>query len=406
MRSKQIKKILRLLNKHFSFLIILISSISIFIISIGLKEYLNPIDYSKFAMILTFITLSYSYGLLGLDKVMLRLSSVENNTIFMNRYIKNISLPIMLLTIPTLTILLTYYTNIGYLYSFCLSFFPTIFVFIYNLYRLKSEFNFSQIILNLWKFFLLLYLLIYSLFFDIDILNLKDLIIPIILIFSLLFIYSIYKLSKENFDFYDKSENIKKYLFQYFISLTILSIMGFGDRFLVEYFISLEQVGIFFFYLTITTYPFSLFQTYIGFKKIPEFKKKFNQKIFKNEIIKSIFISIIPFITVIIMIFILNNIPYFNQLKVDNYPLIFILTLLGVAKLISGILSAAMNIVSLPEDINKINIFTFLSFSLFIVLFLINNITLVDISIIFLIIWSLRNYFYIKYINKRLENVK
>jgi hypothetical protein len=401
--SKQIKKILYLITKHFSFLIILISSVSIFIISIGLKEYLSPTDYSKFAMILTFITLSYSYGLIGLDKVMLRLSSFKDKIIYINKDLIKYLLPISIFTIPILTISLNHYIELGYLYSFYLVAFPTIFIFVYNLYRLKSEFNFSQIILNLWKLLLLIYLFFYLITSNSKNLSIENLLIPIIVIFIALFIISIYKISRENYNFYKKNEDLNKYLFQYFISLTILSIMGFGDRFLVEYFIDLEQVGIFFFYLTITTYPFSLFQTYIGFKKVPEFKNNFSREILKKEIKNSIIISIIPFITVIIIIFILNTIPYFINLKIDNFLLIFILTLLGVAKLISGVLSAATNVVSLPEDINKINILSILSFSLFLILFLIENVNLVDIAIMFLIVWSLRNYFYFKYIYKRLD---
>jgi hypothetical protein len=401
--SKQIKKILYLITKHFSFLIILISSVSIFIISIGLKEYLSPTDYSKFAMILTFITLSYSYGLIGLDKVMLRLSSFKDKIIYINKDLIKYLLPISIFTIPILTISLNHYIELGYLYSFYLVAFPTIFIFVYNLYRLKSEFNFSQIILNLWKLLLLIYLFFYLITSNSKNLSIENLLIPIIVIFIALFIISIYKISRENYNFYEKNEDLNKYLFQYFISLTILSIMGFGDRFLVEYFIDLEQVGIFFFYLTITTYPFSLFQTYIGFKKVPEFKNNFSREILKKEIKNSIIISIIPFITVIIIIFILNTIPYFINLKIDNFLLIFILTLLGVAKLISGVLSAATNVVSLPEDINKINILSILSFSLFLILFLIENVNLVDIAIMFLIVWSLRNYFYFKYIYKRLD---
>jgi hypothetical protein len=364
---------------------------------------LSPTDYSKFAMILTFITLSYSYGLIGLDKVMLRLSSFKEQIIYINKDLIKILLPILIFTIPILTISLNYYVEVGYLYSFCLVAFPSIFIFVYNLYRLKSEFNFSQIILNLWKLLLLVYLFFYLITTSNKHLSIENLLIPIIIIFLFLFIISIYKISRENYNFYKKNEDLNKYLFQYFISLTILSIMGFGDRFLVEYFIDLKQVGVFFFYLTITTYPFSLFQTYIGFKKVPEFKNNFSREILKKEIKNSIIISIIPFITVIIMIVILNTIPYFINLKIDNFLLIFILTLLGVAKLISGILSAATNVVSLPEDINKINILSILSFSLFLILFLIENVNLVDIAIMFLIIWSLRNYFYFKYIYKRLD---
>lgn len=397
---------LKLLKKHFSFLIILVSSISLFIISVGLKEYLSPTDYSKFALILTFITLTYSYGLLGLDKVMLRLSYVKENRIFINKDITKKLIPIMFFTTPVLTFLLNRYTNISYINSFALIFFPTIFIFIYNLYRLKSEFNFSQIILNLWKFILLIYILFYFIISNDNNIYIDNLITTIIFIFLFLFIVSIYKLLKENYSIYEKDENFKKYFLQYFISLTILSIIGFGDRFLVEYFISFEEVGIFFFYLTITTYPFSLFQIYIGFKKVPEFKKEFNQTILKKEIKKSLYISIVPFISVVILSALLNYIPYFEKLKIDNYLLLFILILLGISKLISGVLSAAMNVISLPEDINMINILTFLSFSLFLLLFLKKTVNLLDISIIILIIWSLRNYFYFTYLNKRLNNDK
>ena len=396
-------KILDLIKKHFSFLIILSSSVCLFIISIGLKEYLSPTDYSKFAMILTFITLSYSYGLIGLDKVILRLSTYENNQFHINKQLITSVIPIIVVTTPVLVYLVYFYTNISLIYSLSIILMPTFFIFIYNIYRLKHDFNFSQIILNGWKILLFAYLIYYFLFQNINNIGLDEILISTSFIFLILTFISFLKLKKENFKLYKKDEDCYKYLFQYFVSLSILSVMGFGDRFLIEHFVSFEDVGKFFFYMTIVSYPFSLFQTYIGFKKVPEFKKNFNAKIFKKEIKNTLILSIVPFITVIIMVAILNNIDFFKNLKIDNYYLVLILILLGLSKMISGVLSAAMNVVSEPEDIKKINRYTILSLFSFLILFFINDVNLNIIALIFVFIWMTRNYLYYKFINQRLN---
>ena len=74
-----VTKILRKAKSHSSFLILLSSALSLFLVSILLKKQLSAEEYGKLSLLLTFISLIYSFSLLGLEQVFLRLSSFEKN---------------------------------------------------------------------------------------------------------------------------------------------------------------------------------------------------------------------------------------------------------------------------------------------------------------------------------------
>ena len=72
-----VNKFLQLFNKHFSLLILSFASFSFFIVNIFLKEQLNSEDYGLYSLLITYISLLSSFGMLGFEQTLLRNSVIK-----------------------------------------------------------------------------------------------------------------------------------------------------------------------------------------------------------------------------------------------------------------------------------------------------------------------------------------
>ena len=355
-----INKFLQLFNKHFSLLILSLASFSFFIINIFLKEQLNSEDYGVYSLLITYISLLSSFGMLGFEQTLLRNSVIKLKLEIDKALIVPIIFSALLVSLIGSFLMFNNY-NLGLDISliFLLSLMVILVKLIYNLYRLSSRFVTSQIALNFWKI-ALFFVVLFFFFFDYS-LSLRDVFLSIIVFFFLslfLFFGLINKvLFISNLDF----QQVLKQSALFMLTLFTISLISFGDRFFIESRFGLIVLGDYFFYINMFLFPFSLFQTYIGFKEIVSFKKDFQITVLNSKLLyilkNAIYFSLFLFTT-------LYLVDYWNLYNFNissNLNIIIPLIFLGIIKIAYSLLSAAMGAICSDDMLFEVNVKSILS---------------------------------------------
>ena len=394
-----INKFLQLFNKHFSLLILSLASFSFFIINIFLKEQLNSEDYGLYSLLITYISLLSSFGMLGFEQTLLRNSVIKLKLEIDKALIVPIIFSALLVSLIGSFLMFNNY-NLGLDISliFLLSLMVILVKLIYNLYRLSSRFVTSQIALNFWKI-ALFFVVLFFFFFDYS-LSLRDVFLSIIVFFFLslfLFFGLINKvLFISNLDF----QQILKQSALFMLTLFTISLISFGDRFFIESRFGLIVLGDYFFYINMFLFPFSLFQTYIGFKEIVSFKKDFQITVLNSKLLfilkNAIYFSLFLFTT-------LYLVDYWNLYNFNissNLNIIIPLILLGIIKIAYSLLSAAMGAICSDDMLFEVNVKSILS--ILVVMPLIYYFSFnISITLIFIIaLWLIRCFIWYNQLQK------
>ncbi len=352
---EQKNKYLSFLSKHLAFFVLGFASLSFFIVNILLKEKLSSSDYGLYSLLITYLSLISSFGLLGFEQVLLRTTKIAKKKILVQR---NILFPIFFILI-FISFLSSYLFLHYYDYSFS---FISFLIFtllaisikiLFNLFRLLSSFTLAQIILNTWRIGLLI-IVILCVFYNL-VISLEILFGSICVVLFLTFFFS-YKL-KKYIDFvneFNKSKLFKKSIL-FFLSLITISSINFGDRFFIENRFGIEDLGIYFFYINIFLFPFTLFQSYLGFREIVIFKKKYNQKVLNNKLRIALFYSLIFGFCLLIIAFLIDISGLYHLDFKLNFNMILLLVFLGVIKVCYSLLSSAIGAVCNNKMLYKIN---------------------------------------------------
>ena len=395
-----INKFLQLFNKHFSLLILSLASFSFFIINIFLKEQLNSEDYGVYSLLITYISLLSSFGMLGFEQTLLRNSVIKLKLEIDKALIVPIIFSALLVSLIGSFLMFNNY-NLGLDISliFLLSLMVILVKLIYNLYRLSSRFVTSQIALNFWKI-ALFFVVLFFFFFDYS-LSLRDVFLSIIVFFFLslfLFFGLINKvLFISNLDF----QQVLKQSALFMLTLFTISLISFGDRFFIESRFGLIVLGDYFFYINMFLFPFSLFQTYIGFKEIVSFKKDFQITVLNSKLLfilkNAIYFSLFLFTT-------LYLVDYWNLYNFNissNLNIIIPLIFLGIIKIAYSLLSAAMCAICSDDMLFEVNVKSVLS--ILVVMPLIYYFAFnISITLIFIIaLWLIRCFIWYNQLQKK-----
>ena len=395
-----INKFLQLFNKHFSLLILSLASFSFFIINIFLKEQLNSEDYGVYSLLITYISLLSSFGMLGFEQTLLRNSVIKLKLEIDKALIVPIIFSALLVSLIGSFLMFNNY-NLGLDISliFLLSLMVILVKLIYNLYRLSSRFVTSQIALNFWKI-ALFFVVLFFFFFDYS-LSLRDVFLSIIVFFFLslfLFFGLINKvLFISNLDF----QQVLKQSALFMLTLFTISLISFGDRFFIESRFGLIVLGDYFFYINMFLFPFSLFQTYIGFKEIVSFKKDFQITVLNSKLLfilkNAIYFSLFLFTT-------LYLVDYWNLYNFNissNLNIIIPLIFLGIIKIAYSLLSAAMGAICSDDMLFEVNVKSILS--ILVVMPLIYYFSFnISITLIFIIaLWLIRCFIWYNQLQKK-----
>ena len=381
--------LLNIISKNLSFFVLAFSSLCFFVLNVILKDNLSANDYGLFSIFITYVSLLSSFGMFGFEQTLLRTAVIKSKLEIQ----KNIFFPsliaIFLSSLIGVFFMKSYYDIImSDIMFFLLSIFIIVTKLSFNLYRLLSNFFLAQLVLNFWKIVLTLVILYCIL--SKNNFSLEYIFIIIFITFSISIISILGWVKKIKFIKVESFSSLIKKSFLFFIALLTISLMGFGDRFFIEGRFGLEMLGDYFFFLNIFLFPFSLFQSYLGFKEIVSFKKNFSITILDNKISKVLKSS---FIFSIMLFFIFYLIDYFGLYNLEissNLNIIIPLIILGNIKLVYSLLSSAIGALSNDKMLYKINIKSIISLLLICPLIFYYSNTILLTIVFVIILWLIR----------------
>ena len=292
-----------------------------------------------------------------------------------------------------------YDISISYILFYLLSIIVIVTKLSFNLYRLLSKFFLAQLVLNFWKIALTFVILYYVLLNNNFSLEFIFSLVLVFFAFSTLSLFGL--INKIQFIKQDSFSSLLKKSFLFFISLLTISLLGFGDRFFIESRFGLEILGNYFFFLNIFLFPFSLFQSYIGFKEIVSFKKNFSINLLNYKIINVLKSS---FIFSLMLIFIFYLIDYFGLYNLEissNLNIIIPLIILGNIKMVYSLLSSAIGALSNDKMLYKINIQSIMSLLLICPLMFYYSNTILLTIVFVIILWLIRCIIWYMELNNR-----
>lgn len=379
-----------------SLLIVVLGSISSFLLIIFLKKYLPEI-FNTYSLYVTYLGIVVSFGYAGFDQVLLRHAKVEKSKIAVGKDILKI-LSLLLFVIP---LLLAYY----FYFSFSkLLFFPLLFsgisinliLLAHNLLRLKQKFFVSQIFNSGYKiiFFagLISLYLLYNTINDDDIITLCSTILIVVAAIAVFFIFNSLAIIEQ------KTVSLGNYFFSFSLNLGLLTLLTYGERIFIASKLGEDVFGMYFYYSTVFLFPLTLIQYYVGFKELVYFKEKVDKRSIHDKIKKICFVGVVMIIAIFFLVYIDQG--FFLDITFKNNILfISLLSVLGLIKLNYGLFSALLGAKGEFKDIYKVNLITFLLIltCVLILFFVKANIELIVFSLI--VIFSIRTFFiYRKYV--------
>ena len=386
LKSKQ----LDFINKHFSLLVLVLASGAFFLTNIILKEHLSSENYGLYSIFITYISLLSSFGMLGLEQVIMRNSKILIDKVIIS---KNLLIPIIL-SILFVSILGSYLFinnyNISATYIF-LSIFTLLVILtklISNLFRLLSMFTFSHIALNLWKLALFLVLLI--LIFRGESINIKDINSIIFLLLVVTMFMAFFIIRRVKFSHTISIESFFSQAFLFLLSLVTISLINYGDRFFIESRFGLDELGSYFFFINLFLFPFTLLQSYVGFKEIISFKLLYNHSLLVKKLNQILRYSILFAIFLFVVAFLIDFFGFYKIDLLKNLQMIVLFLILGIIKVIYSIFSSAMGAICDNKMLYKTNMYSIISILLLIPV-IYYYATTITITIMFLIVlWIIR----------------
>ena len=399
-------KYFNFIQRYLSFFVLAFGSLCFFLLNILLKEQLTEVEYGTYSIFITYISLLSSFGVLGFEQTLLRTSKIKLKLEIEKAIIVPSLLSILFVSgIGSYLMISNYDIKFGnydmkfaIYVLFVLSILVIFIKLVFNLYRLRSKFTISQISLNFWKIGLF-FIVGYYILFDIPFIY-KDLFLIILILFSVSTILILGMLDKIVFKKNESILDLIKKSSLFFLTLFTISLISFGDRFFIESKFGLEVLGEYFFYITIFLFPFSLFQTYIGFKEIVSFKRNFSKELLQEKLFLvskySLFFSIFLFFS----IYLVEYIGLYDLKITSNLKIIIPLIFLGNIKVIYSLFSSAIGAIANDNMLKEINIQSIISIILILpFLFIFDDD--ISITIIFILtLWMIRCFIWYNQLKK------
>jgi len=380
---------------------------SLFLLNLILKEELSPRDFGLYSLLVTFIATVNSFGLIGIEQVILRKSSLQegDQKITLSSSISTL-LFISFLILVIIGIITTYLGLYGWnILHVLLTFSIGVIMLTYNIMRLLKRYHLSQILLNLWRVSLLIFVLIAYLTnsFPLNYNVINNVILFFVVVSACVCFYYYFKnvkLCKISFKNILKEDLIITGYF--FLSLLTATIIAQGDRYFVENSFSLEKLGLYVFYSTLVLYPFNFIQNYLGFKFLIDFKLSENIRGNLFRKLKNVTFLIIP---IVVSIFVLINLlENFVDINISlHYELIIIFALTGITKLFYSVFSSLIGAKAEARALRNMNVFFIIIISMIFMLSFSFITTIEGIALLFLCYWLFRSAIWGYYCSKIID---
>lgn len=381
-------------------LILILSSFSFFIANYLARTNLQNFNYSVFSYYVSLISIIYSYSLTGGDALILKYCSVNNDKI-------EISKPLLIVLSFSFILSGIFFVIFnGRIFDITLNIFDLLLInitcglslFISQLYRISRKVFIGQLVANFWRLILVVPLLLVF----VNFIEIRDL-FRYVFIFSFIFLlflfrgikFSIITLSKKNY------YEIFKDWIAFSFSLFLLQLLFHGDKILVDYNLFQDLIYSDYYYFTfLGLVPVNLFSTLISYIFGPIINEKKNEFDFFTKILKNIFIlGIVGCFLFHCFLFLIKD---FVGINIFNFIPYIVLSLIGVIRLLYGILSIYINLKVDHSKIITLNLCSFLGalliVSISLLLFEIKNLFLI-LSLVFAV-FTFRSVIFYLYLKK------
>jgi len=379
---------------HFSLIILVLGAVCFLFTNIMLKERLDRKEYGEYSIWITYLSMMYIYGLLGIEQVFVRYSHlIRTNTFETQKIQLNLIFGAMIFT--SVTGSLFFYFNYGevevnFLVLLVTTFCMVVLLFFFSVFRLNSSFIFAQLIPNIYKFALFALTLFLFFLYEVkwDIIKYGIAISIMGTFLCGLFFY------KKNLRFEYVKGHPNNIIFvsavYFLISTTSFSLVSFADRYIIEHKFGIEKLGDYFYLTNLFLAPFSILQNYVGFRQLITYKSNFSTEVFLKNNRKVLMFGL----AISLVLFAGSKI--INQLNMVNFNFgeydftIVLLLIFGVVKLYNSDINAAFDVRTNIVNLKKANIINLLVAVLILILASLLAQSMEQIIILIILIWILR----------------
>jgi O-antigen/teichoic acid export membrane protein len=385
---KNVHTLTGLLSKHFSFLVLLSGSGIYYLFNLVLKYILNDEEYGDYGLFHSFVSIALTFAVVGGDQLLLRLASIKNGDVVIPKKVMYLNVGLLTLFSVLSPIIFIYYSNIklSFISLFLCSLLSGINIILFTVLRLKGAFTMAQVQKNGWKIILFMIAMVYFLFElkitvqAITYFNIISIGITTVLLFG----------SKEelNFKIKNKSNLDYKLWFNFALSMLIMNLISYGDRFIIDTQIGRADVGHYFFLQNLFLFPLIQLQTYSGFRELVAFKRNYSSSLLKSSLKRNLLLGLMSSVLLIGIIGILSFIVKDAEINwYQDWLIILFLMTIGLFRVCYSVLSAALGAVGNANQIRLTNLSTII-FSIFL-FFLLSQFgfTLENITIFMAFIW-------------------
>lgn len=391
---KLIGKIKPLISGNISLLVVVMGALSNFVLILFLKRFL-PEAFNTYSLYITYLSIIVSFGLVGFDQVMLRLSKIEQGKIIIS---KDIFISILVSGIIA-PVLISYYFSIKYEgLSFILlilsGFSINSMILAYNTLRLNKSFFKSQLFHNGYKVIFLLAFVILYFFITITVDYVVLITTAILCFFSISAVIKLfYNIRISN----EKTSSLFNYFLSFSVNMALMTILSYGERILIANELGEDVFGNYFYYSTVFLFPLTLIQYYVGFKELVFFKERVDKKLLHSKLIK-IFVGGCFLVAAVFLTVKIDGGTFLTIDIKNNLILVILLSALGIIKLVYGLFSALLGAKAKYQDIYVINVFTLVLLGILVPILFSIGITVNLVVLGLLIIFAVRGTFiYFRY---------
>lgn len=395
LKENPVYKINALLQKHFSFLVLLTGSGIYYLFNLLLKYILTEEQYGEYGLFHSFISIALTFAVVGGDQLLMRLAKLEGESVIIPTKVIYLNICLLIVFSIAAPFGFNYFTDLSfnYLSLFVCSLLSGINILLFSVLRLKGAFTLAQVQKNGWKIALFLITILFLIVgFE---LSVQSIIYLNIFSIALTIFFNILGKNKLNLSLKDCSGMDFRLWFSFAVSMLVMNLLSYADRFLIDLQIGRAEVGHYFFLQNLFLFPLIQLQTYSGFRELVSFKKHYNNSLLKASLKRNILLGLLTSILIISITGILNW--AFKDLGIlweRDWPIILLIILIGLGRVCYAVLSAAMGAIGTTRQIRATNIFTIIISFILLLMFNKLGFTLIVIALFIFLVWIGRGFIY------------
>lgn len=386
------------MKKHLPFVVMVLGAGSQLLTSLLLYKYLDSNSYGLFGLYMTFLSLVFSFGVFGAEQAFMRECHIGNERVSSSKnillivFVSFILGPILL----SISARFTFLQQGDVLLLLCLAYTGALVMMAYNFLRITQLFVFSQLVNNLWRFFLVFSLISVAVF-NSGINFVMSMVLLGLVLSVIFFIFLYLKTSKQKLEISSEGMNFNssiKMTISFLFSMGVLTATGFFDRYFVGSSMSVDQFGEFFLLQNVFVYPLLLLANYIGFKSLVRYKRELVLRQFNIDSLK--LIVFLPCLMAVYGLLVVWVDEFFDLgfSFIDKIYVVIPLLMLGVVRTVYSLLSAALGARGSAKSMYIANFVSMISIIIAGVVLINTDVTMVIIAWCMVAIWLLRSAFY------------